>query len=251
MKYNPTPYARGFTVMELLTSIAVVVILALILIPVVGKIRYNANAVEGANNLRGIGSAFGLHIAQYNGQLPEATITSETWNERHPNPADHVKGDQMWTKLLRDFLPQENASPTARENKIFVCPNAEYIRNGQVLAKDEIARTYTASEVLYGQDPSGVWSKEHRRNINSIYDTASTIVVVDAKAYKGSNASLSVLRTRYMGDDQGVESPEATTYLDFRQPGETLNVLYVDGHVERLDFPMFQALEEKNWDGRD
>lgn len=241
---------RGFTLVELLTVIAIVAILAAILIPVVGNMRYHANAVKGANNLRGIGSAFGLHIAENNGQLPEATITDETWNERHPDPKDHVKGDQMWTKLLREYLPQQSSSPTARENKIFVCPNAVYIKNGEILEEKDIARTYTGTEVMYGLDETGNWNKEYKRSISTIYDTANTVIALDGKAYKGSNASLSVMRTKDMQSDQGASTPDATVLVDFRQPDTSMNVLYVDGHVSPMTFDEFKNLTAQQWNGR-
>ncbi|MBC2595442.1 type II secretion system protein [Ruficoccus amylovorans] len=239
----------GFTLIELLTVIAVVAVLCAILIPVVGTMRYRANASKGVQNLRSIGTAMSLYVAENNGMYPEASITPETWNERYPDRP--VSGSQMWTKLLREYLPQQTSSLTGRENKAFVCPNAHYVQNNRVLSMDEIARTYTATETLYGQSPEGTWNKEYRRSAMSIVHPGKTLLVVDGKAYNGSNGSLSVLLTSRMRLDQAVSGPEETTYMDFRQPDQTANVLYVDGHVSQLTFPEFQDVTTEQWNGRD
>ena len=55
MKSRPSSIA--FTLIELLTVIAIIAILAAILIPAVGKIRSSANAAKSSSNLRQMGKA--------------------------------------------------------------------------------------------------------------------------------------------------------------------------------------------------
>ena len=61
---------RGFTILELLTTIAVIAILAAILVPVTGVVRESARRSHCANNLRQIGMSFQLYASGHNNRLP-------------------------------------------------------------------------------------------------------------------------------------------------------------------------------------
>lgn len=61
----------AFTLVELLTVIAIVGILAAIIIPTVGKVRETAQRTVDANNLREIVKAAHLYAAENNDRLPD------------------------------------------------------------------------------------------------------------------------------------------------------------------------------------
>jgi prepilin-type N-terminal cleavage/methylation domain-containing protein/prepilin-type processing-associated H-X9-DG protein len=73
----------AFTLVELLTVIAIIGILAGILIPVVGKMRESARRSECASQLRGIHQAIGLYMGEKKNFYPPAyggvIDTSLTW----------------------------------------------------------------------------------------------------------------------------------------------------------------------------
>src|SRR5690625_4445855 len=71
-KFTRNPKAKAFTLIELLTVIAIIGILAAILIPVVGKVRSQAHTARCVSNLREIGAASVAYSVDNRDRLPEA-----------------------------------------------------------------------------------------------------------------------------------------------------------------------------------
>lgn len=63
-------YKQGMTLIELLTVIAIVMILATILIPVSANMRHKAQQTECVSRLRSIGAAIALYAADNSGYVP-------------------------------------------------------------------------------------------------------------------------------------------------------------------------------------
>jgi len=248
---NETP-RRGFTLIELLTVIAIIAVLSAILIPAISSVRKKSNATAGVSNLRNIGISLKLYATENQNSYPMVAISADDWNNAHPN--DQVGASQSWTKLLRDYLPQQGPSKTARENEIFVCPNANYLdETGSPYGIDETARTYSATEALYGirrLSKSLSYDSKSSRRVNTIDDPATTILVIDAKQNGSSAACYSGTQWSKASVDLSVNETGSTTYIDFRQPGNTTHMLYADGHVGTLTLEDFKALDIANWSGR-
>jgi prepilin-type N-terminal cleavage/methylation domain-containing protein len=70
--------AAGFTLVELLTVIAIIGVLAAIIIPTVGKVRESAQRTVDASNLREVLKAALLYAADHNDRLPDpAALAAE------------------------------------------------------------------------------------------------------------------------------------------------------------------------------
>jgi prepilin-type N-terminal cleavage/methylation domain-containing protein/prepilin-type processing-associated H-X9-DG protein len=67
---GPRAPRAAFTLIELLTVIAIIGILAAILIPTVGRVRQSAATAADMSNLKQIGQAIQLHIADRKGVMP-------------------------------------------------------------------------------------------------------------------------------------------------------------------------------------
>lgn len=96
---------RAFTLIELLTVIAVIGVLAGILIPVVGAVRDKASATKCLGNMRQVGAACLLYLADQKGRLPSSG------HERNPDGTSRSWQDTLETYLGPQFLGRCPARP--------------------------------------------------------------------------------------------------------------------------------------------
>ena len=90
---RPSRRTAAFTLIELLTVIAIIGILAAIIFPTVGKVRETAQRTVDANNLREIVKAAQLYAADNNDRLPEP----QAINTQYPSLG---QGPFAWAGIL-------------------------------------------------------------------------------------------------------------------------------------------------------
>jgi len=114
-----SPARRGFTLVELLTVITIIAILAGILIPTVGMVQVSARKAKSTTNLESIGHALVLYTQDENnkGLLPAPTYGQSNAPGSAPGSANPTQGS--WLEELVPFL-EGVVQHTAGTNAIVV-----------------------------------------------------------------------------------------------------------------------------------
>ena len=98
----------GFTLVELLTVIGLIALLLSLFMPVLGKVRAAANTTGCVSNLRQVGVAWTMYVAENHGRLPDFTGTvaatpDVAWRGYWPGIAQTagVKGESLLCPAAR------------------------------------------------------------------------------------------------------------------------------------------------------
>lgn len=218
VKNSTHPKCRAFTLIEILTVIAVIAILAAILLPAMGSIRERANETKSASNLRQIGVAMQLYAQNNNGLLP-ANLSDD---------------DGVWFIALTEFL-QHDTNNSGQLTDIYRCPTYVGLPGWEEKsATDWTQLGYGMSYVMVGSPFSGwPWydsatqtgnASTYQAPLNRIEEPGNTILVAEHDGWGwGLHAgNLSSRRGEY-----------ETPYRAHRH-GDRANYLFVDGHVSSL-----------------
>lgn len=115
---------EGFTLVELLVVVAIIIILAAILFPIFSKAREKAQQTRCINNLKQIGSAIEMYEDDYQGGILPVTIGADA-----VGAAD--KGSSWgtyWQDLVDPYLKQlkkgSSGGSTKGQGEVYTCPSA-------------------------------------------------------------------------------------------------------------------------------
>jgi len=224
---SPREHRRrsAFTLLELLTVIAILGILAAILVPVSGRMRAESKSVACANRLRQSGAALLMYAAD------------------HKNMINFKAGgsggaDKLWPRLAADYvLPSWKSGPAERAFDIFYCPDYHPFRHDPLHSTWQwdsyggyfVNTTYAKKETIEEEGGSS-WSalKVSLANLPlSTYPMLMDSVGVDRKSQR-----MSIIT--HTGSTTSVA-------VHMRHSGKA-NAVFYDGHVEALDGPALKRI---------
>lgn len=108
---------RAFTLIELLTVIAIIALLAAILFPVFARAKKAARQTQCISNIKQIGTAMAIYMGDYDGVFPFAVDAADKFA---PEIWD---GLPEWQALINSMpMVQEVLEPQAKNLDIFACP---------------------------------------------------------------------------------------------------------------------------------
>ena len=188
----------AFTLIELLTVIAVIAILAAILLPAISSVRLRGQYAKDASNLRQLGIANQLYMQDNKGRMV-AYFDVEARDRGEPTA--------QWTRNLKDYIAGYEEMDAAQFAVAERDPDSVF--NSPLRESTNPGRSYGLNtQVLQPQ-----WN-----NLYSNIPEPGNIVHI---------GPIEVRQTEWMRSSDGLPfgSPMAFRF------GETVNILFADGHV--------------------
>ena len=212
---------QGFTLLELLTVVAIIAVLCSILIPALHGVRFSAQQASCASNMRQIGIALLLYAAANDNKLPETSHTAAV--------------GQSWIYTLSEYLGDCD--------EVRICP-ADPKGDGRF---DAGGTSYILNSFLFVPQigPFGQPMGEPTNNlllIENPTETPMAFIIADSQGIGDANDHThssrwsswsAVVRDISPGRFGGGNSP-------MRALGSS-NYLFADGHVEQLDAAIMKA----------
>jgi prepilin-type N-terminal cleavage/methylation domain-containing protein len=137
-------FRAGFTLIEFLVVMGILVILASIFVPYLLKIREENNRIACRANLGAIGAALRIYAQENGGFLPRSTYDpTKPMAVFSSEPNDVTAG----LALITPILQRKDVSPGAdnfRDGKVFICPSSAGVSTGGMVTANSLTYSYAS-----------------------------------------------------------------------------------------------------------
>jgi len=229
-KRSSAPFAlpAGFALIELLTVIAIIGVLAAILIPVVGSMRVKAERTASASNLRQWSQALLLYANENAKRIPyEGGFDQPSWNQTALPAEEHswfnVLPPYVGEKPLRELSSASEREVMVRTSSIHFSPGAE--ADSRENRRRPFFSYMMNSQIYSGDGPSN--SGNNLIRLTVIPEPAKTIFMTETRSSEDDGAPNE-------GAGRVARSKGRNNSISFRYGGQT-NVVFLDGHLETVE----------------
>lgn len=214
----------GFTLMEILVVIAIILVLAAIAVPVVATVQQRSNKAYAINNMRQLANAFITYASQNDGTFPaEDAKGVDTWQN-----AAKEESSKTWYNALPKLLGQKTVGDFAtsprdfytKANLVFL-PGAKYTESDKKLTGPLFA--IAVNTKLSQKDSTGV--KEPAK-MSMVLRPARTVMFLEQGLPTEPKAMPQ--QPKYDGSCKGSAKSFVARY------GGKGIVSFMDGHAEEV-----------------
>lgn len=171
---------KVFTLLELLTVIAIIVFLVGLLIPAVQKVRASAWKSACQNNLHGVGLSFESYLHDSKDLMPVAA----------EKPSLNLNSDPRICDVLVDYLPSQKLlkCPADRANEsLFKNEGSSYeyhsMLGGMSLKDNRMYKRYGGTKTYVMYDYENFHSTNNIFSVTYVYDDSSSETAVGRRNY--------------------------------------------------------------------
>jgi prepilin-type N-terminal cleavage/methylation domain-containing protein/prepilin-type processing-associated H-X9-DG protein len=219
---------RGFTLMEVLVVIAIILVLAAIAIPAISSFQTRAHKAQALNRMKELGSASSAYVVSNNGDLPQEDAKgTDTWQA-----AADPENSKAWYNALAKQLNRRSVGDYAHTPRefytkdcFFFLPGATYPESDKKLRQPLFA--FAINTKLQRKDTDGKKPPLKLANVMSPANTALFMEqgLPDEKSDGGADIQR---KSNYDGSPKG----SAKSFVG-RYGGKGF-ILFVDGHAEEF-----------------
>lgn len=233
---------KGFTLIEILVIIAIILLLSGILFPVFGRARENARRTACASNLKQIGIAILQYTQDFDERLPPNQCVEGGGTTMVATSYPHFMDAGARQNQLKAIYPYVNSI------QIYVCPSAKTLTFNPAQEPTVTSNTsYAVNAVLSRCLTTGATNPTQTGRSLTEISYPSELVNMQEGAFRVNHVAV---RPYYNGLQSG--NP---TYLSWHS-GTTIlnnfstihfeggNLLFVDGHVK---YKKFRALRNRDF----
>ena len=215
---------RAFTLIELLVVIAIICILVAIAVPSFRTVQEDSRTTKCANNLRQIGTAYSLYADDHANQFPQSGGVIE-WNK-----TSGLTNQQSWMQQLATYLgnsPDPSVSTT--KNSVFTCPSSSLI-NDSTKYYSYFNSAYAA--LAYSQSAQTQGGTGANPGDTQYPPVKRTLIAHPSEQLLSGDVSCSEWGTSEKTDADKVDYTVNPIDKLSGFHNNTVNLLFVDGHVE-------------------